>query len=169
MGGLYEVPRSRLSASAGARVRAALDRRAAVRRHEREQKDQEYFSDGLAEELLNSLAKIKGLRVVARTSSFQFKGKNRGPAQSREKLNVAHVLEGSVRKQGDRVRITAQLIEAADFHLWSETYDRELTDTSRCRRETARRPSLSSSEVVLVPERWPTCLSSGKDVSMHIT
>ncbi len=78
------------------------------------QKDQEYFSDGLAEELLNSLAKIPGLRVAARTSSFQFKGKNEDLRTIGEKLNVSTILEGSVRKQGERVRITAQLIKASD-------------------------------------------------------
>ncbi|MBZ5646055.1 MAG: protein kinase [Acidobacteriia bacterium] len=93
------------------------------------QKDQEYFADGLAEELLNSLARTPGVRVVARTSSFQFKGKNAKLADIGRELNVATILEGSVRKQANRVRITAQLINASDgFHLWSETYDRELND-----------------------------------------
>lgn len=114
------------------------------------QKDQEYFSDGLAEELLNSLAKIKGLRVVARTSSFQFKGKNEDLRTVAEKLNVGTILEGSVRKQGGRVRITAQLIKAADgFHLWSETYDRELTDVFALQEEIARAVA-TSLEVTLV-------------------
>ena len=115
-----------------------------------EQKDQEYFSDGLAEELLNSLAKIKGLRVVARTSSFQFKGKTEDLRTVGEKLNVGTILEGSVRKQGGRVRITAQLIKAADgFHLWSDTYDRELTDIFAVQTEIARAVA-SSLEVALV-------------------
>ena len=93
------------------------------------EKNQEYFSDGLAEELLNDLAKIPGLRVAARTSSFQFKGKNEDLRTVGEKLNVGAILEGSVRKQGSRVRITAQLIKVGDgFHLWSETYDREMND-----------------------------------------
>src|SRR5882762_3559955 len=87
-------------------------------------KEQEYFSDGLAEELLNDLAKIQGLRVAARTSSFQFKGRSEDLRTVGEKLNVATILEGSVRKEGNRVRITAQLIKVGDgFHLWSETYD----------------------------------------------
>ena len=104
------------------------------------QKDQEYFSDGLAEELLNSLAKIPGLRVVARTSSFQFKGKTEDLRSVGEKLNVSTILEGSVRKQGGRVRITAQLIKAADgFQLWSDTYDRELTDIFAVQAEIAPR------------------------------
>jgi len=91
--------------------------------------DQEYFSDGIAEELLNVLARYPGLQVAARTSSFQFKGRNLDVADIARQLRVNHVLEGSVRKSGSRVRITAQLIEAeAGYHLWSETYDRELTD-----------------------------------------
>jgi len=92
-------------------------------------KDQEYMSDGLAEELLNLLAKVPNLRVIARTSSFAFKGKEVDIAEIAKKLNVAHVLEGSVRKSGNQVRITAQLIRASDSsHLWSETYDRSLDD-----------------------------------------
>jgi len=91
--------------------------------------ENEYFADGLAEELLNVIAKIRGLRVAARTSSFSFKGKDADIPAIASKLNVATVLEGSVRKAGKRVRVTAQLINAADgYHLWSETYDRELDD-----------------------------------------
>lgn len=91
--------------------------------------DQEYFSDGISEELLNALAKIRELRVAARTSSFAFKGKNQDITEIGEQLKVGTVLEGSVRKAGQRVRITAQLINVADgYHLWSETYDRELVD-----------------------------------------
>jgi TolB-like protein len=92
-------------------------------------KEQEYFSDGISEELLNLLAKIPELRVTARTSSFSFKGKDTPIPEIAKQLHVAHVLEGSVRRSGDRVRITAQLIHAADgFHVWSETYDRRLDD-----------------------------------------
>jgi TolB-like protein len=91
--------------------------------------EQEYFSDGISEELLNVLAQIPELRVAARTSSFQFKGDNRDIGEIARLLNVNHVLEGSVRKAGTRLRITAQLIEADNgYHLWSNTYDRELTD-----------------------------------------
>jgi TolB-like protein/Flp pilus assembly protein TadD len=93
------------------------------------EQDQEYFSDGISEELLNVLAKIPELRVAARTSSFQFKGQNLDIAEVAEQLNVQHVLEGSVRKADTRVRVTAQLIQAdTGFHVWSETYDRELND-----------------------------------------
>jgi len=92
-------------------------------------KEQEYFSDGITEELLNLLAKIPQLQVTARTSSFAFKGKDIGITEVARQLHVAHVLEGSVRKSGNAVRITAQLINAAtDTHLWSETYDRKLDD-----------------------------------------
>ncbi len=92
-------------------------------------KEQEYFSDGISEELLNLLAKIPQLQVTARTSSFAFKGEKIGIAEVARQLHVAHVLEGSVRKSGNSVRITAQLINAAtDTHLWSETYDRKLDD-----------------------------------------
>src|SRR5947207_1092732 len=92
-------------------------------------KDQEYFSDGISEELLNLLAKIPQLQVTARTSSFAFKGKEIGVPEIARTLHVAHVLEGSVRKAGNSVRITAQLIRAGtDTHLWSQTYDRKLDD-----------------------------------------
>jgi len=92
-------------------------------------RDNEYFSDGLTEELLNSLAKIRALKVAGRTSSFAYKGKDVDLRDIGKALGVAHVLEGSVRKADNRLRITAQLVSAADgYHLWSETYDREMTD-----------------------------------------
>ena len=101
-------------------------------------KEQEYFSDGLSEELLNLLAQVPQLRVIARTSSFSFKGKEADIAEIAQKLNVAHVLEGSVRKSGDTLRITAQLIRAADSsHLWSQTYDRPITDVFKVQDEIA--------------------------------
>jgi TolB-like protein/Tfp pilus assembly protein PilF len=91
--------------------------------------EQDFFSDGISEELLNMLAQIPKLRVAARTSSFQFKGMNQDIAKIADTLNVAHILEGSVRKSGTTLRITAQLIKADDgFHLWSNSYDRELDD-----------------------------------------
>jgi len=91
--------------------------------------ENEYFTDGLSEELLNVLAKIRGLRVASRTSAFHFKGKDVDLATVARQLNVATILEGSVRKAGTRVRIAAQLIQVAtDSHLWSQTYDRELED-----------------------------------------
>ncbi|MFL5362522.1 MAG: protein kinase domain-containing protein, partial [Myxococcales bacterium] len=93
------------------------------------QHDQEYFADGVAEEILNGLARVDGLRVPARTSSFYFKGKNVELADIGRKLNVTHVLEGSVRKNGSRVRVAAQIVNVADgYHLWSDTFDGDLTD-----------------------------------------
>jgi TolB-like protein/Tfp pilus assembly protein PilF len=89
----------------------------------------DYFSDGLAEELINLLAKVDSLRVAARTSSFAYKGQDQNIQIIGKELGVGHLLEGSVRRSGDRVRVTTQLINVADgFHLWSETYDRKLTD-----------------------------------------
>jgi TolB-like protein/lipopolysaccharide biosynthesis regulator YciM len=91
--------------------------------------DQEYFSDGLSEELLNLLAKIPELKVIGRTSSFSFKGKNEDLREIGRKLGVSYLMEGSVRKSGDKIRVTAQLINAADgSHLWSDIYDRELVE-----------------------------------------
>ena len=91
--------------------------------------DNEYFSDGITEELLNALAKVDDLKVTSRTSAFAFKGKNIDIRDIAIQLNVDKILEGSVRKSGNRVRITAQLINAADgYHIWSEAYDRDLTD-----------------------------------------
>jgi TolB-like protein/Flp pilus assembly protein TadD len=102
-------------------------------------KDQEYFSDGLTEEMITNLAKIPGLKVVARSSSFQFKGKNEDLRGVGQKLGVATVLEGSVRKDGNRVRITAELIKADDgFQLWSETYDRDISHIFAAQDEIAR-------------------------------
>jgi TolB-like protein/Tfp pilus assembly protein PilF len=92
-------------------------------------KDQEYLSDGIAEELLTRLARVPDLRVISRSSAFSYKGKGTRLDQIAEELKVAHVLEGSVRKAGNRVRVTAQLIDArSDSHLWSESYDRTLDD-----------------------------------------
>jgi eukaryotic-like serine/threonine-protein kinase len=93
------------------------------------QRDQEYFCDGIAEELINALSHIKGLHVVARTSAFAFKGEQRDVREIGKKLNVNSVLEGSIRKAGNRLRFTAQLINVADgFHLWSEKFDRSIGD-----------------------------------------
>ena len=92
-----------------------------------EAKDQEYFCDGISEEILDTLAKTEGLRVVARTSSFSFKGKNADISEIAQRLNVQNVLEGSVRREGNRIRITAQLVDAHNgFHIWSDTLEREL-------------------------------------------
>ena len=91
--------------------------------------DDEYFSDGLAEEIINALAQVPGLKVIARTSAFAFKGKNEDIRRIAETLGVTNILEGSVRRAGSRIRVTAQLIHAADgTHLWSQRYDREMSD-----------------------------------------
>ena len=101
--------------------------------------EQEYFSDGLSEELLNQLAHLPNLRVIGRTSSFAFKGKNEDLRVIGETLGVNHILEGSVRKSGNRVRITAQLIDPANgSHLWSDVYDRKLGDIFAIQEEIAR-------------------------------
>jgi TolB-like protein/Flp pilus assembly protein TadD len=101
-------------------------------------KDQEYMSDGIAEELINLLAQAPDLKVIARTSSFSFKGQQMEVAEIAKKLNVAHVLEGSVRTSGDQMRITAQLIRTADStHIWSEKYDRPLKDIFKVQDEIA--------------------------------
>lgn len=102
--------------------------------------EQEFFSDGLTEELLNLLAKIRELRVTSRTSAFYYKGKDFKLADVGRDLNVGHILEGSVRKSGQKVRITAQLIEVAtDAHLWSETWDRDLDDVFAIQDEIAKK------------------------------
>jgi TolB-like protein/Flp pilus assembly protein TadD len=101
-------------------------------------KDQEYFADGVAEEILNALAHVEGLRVIGRTSSFYFKGRNEDLPAIARKLAVGAVLEGSVRKEGNRVRVTAQLLDTTDgSHLWSETYERELRSVFQVQEEIA--------------------------------
>lgn len=98
----------------------------------------EYFSDGITEEIINVLAKINGLKVTSRTSSFFFKGKNIPISEIGEQLDVAIILEGSVRLSGDKIRITAQLIQSKeDFHFWSETWDREMNDIFAVQDEVA--------------------------------
>ncbi len=104
-----------------------------------EKKDQEYFSDGLSEELIDLLAKTQGLEVIARTSSFYFKGKQATIGEIAKTLNVANVMEGSVRKAGNAIRVSAQLIRASDgVNIWSETYDRDLEDVFKVQDEIAQ-------------------------------
>ena len=101
-------------------------------------RENEYFGDGLAEEIINALAQVDGLKVIARTSAFSFKGKNEDVRDIAQALGVTNVLEGSVRRAGDRIRVTAQLITAADgTHLWSERYDRPMTDVFAMQDEIA--------------------------------
>ena len=103
-----------------------------------EKKDQEYFADGMAEEIIDLLVKIPGLKVISRTSSFQFKGKNPDLQSIATQLGVAYVLQGSVRKSGDHLRVTAQLINSRDgTHLFSQTYDRDLSDVLKVQDEIA--------------------------------
>jgi eukaryotic-like serine/threonine-protein kinase len=124
------------------------------------EKDQEYFSDGLAEELLSSMVKMQGLHVAARTSSFQFKVKNEDLRIIGQKLNVATVLEGSVRRQGQRIRISAQLVQVSDgFHLWSETFDRDLKDIFAVEDDVAKAVA-SALQLKLLAGRSPTTLTS---------
>jgi serine/threonine-protein kinase len=119
-------------------------------------REQDYFSDGLSEELLNLLAQVRGLHVAGRTSSFSFKDKPATIVEIGRALNVATVLEGSVRKSGDRVRITAQLIKVRDgYHLWSQTYDRELTDIFAVQDEIAR-AVVDALRLRLLPAQQPT-------------
>jgi eukaryotic-like serine/threonine-protein kinase len=104
-----------------------------------ETKDQEYFCDGMSEELINALAKVEALRVVSRTSSFSFKGKTAAVSEIGKKLNVENVLEGTLRREGNRVRIAAELINTrSGFHLWTETYDRELAGVFALQDEITR-------------------------------
>ena len=121
-----------------------------------EKKDQEYFSDGLSEELIDMLTKIPELRVPARTSSFYFKGKQATIADIAKALGVAHVLEGSVRKSGNTLRITAQLIRVDNgYHVWSETYDRKLDDIFKIQDEIAG-AVVTALRVHLLPMQQPS-------------
>ncbi len=102
-------------------------------------KDQEYLTDGISEELLNVLARVEGFKVAGRTSAFAFKGRDDDLRTIGQKLGVENILEGSVRKQGDRIRVTAQLVKATDgYHLWSDTYDRQLGDVFAIQDDIAR-------------------------------
>jgi TolB-like protein len=120
--------------------------------------EQEYFSDGISEEILNALARVKELKVAGRTSSFSFKGQNQDLRTVGQALNVAHILEGSVRKSGNRLRITAQLIKVDDgYHLWSDTYDRELTDVFAIQDEISQ-AILAQLKAQLIGEELPTAV-----------
>ena len=115
--------------------------------------ENEYFSDGITEELINALAQVEGLRVTSRTSSFAFKGKHTDIREIGKQLNVRTILEGSVRKAGNKVRITAQLIKSSDgYHLWSETYDRDLEDIFAVQDEISRKIANQLREKLTVKE-----------------
>lgn len=152
-------------------------------------RDQEYFCDGMTEEIIDELTRIPGIRVVARTSSFAFKDKQQDIREIGKKLNVGTVLEGSVRKDGNRLRVTAQLNSVADgYHLWSETYERELKDVFTVQDEISRaivttlqlklsgreRPATSSSENVEAYElylqgryHWSRWRTEGAEQAIH--
>jgi TolB-like protein/class 3 adenylate cyclase/Tfp pilus assembly protein PilF len=113
------------------------------------ERDQQYFSDGISEEVLNVLAQVKDLRVAGRTSSFAFKGQNKDLRQIGEILGVGYIVEGSIRKSGNKVRVTAQLIQAKDgYHQWSNTYDRDLNDIFTVQDEIAKAIVTEMSEAV---------------------
>lgn len=117
-------------------------------------KDEEYFSDGLTVQLINELAMVREIRVVGRSSAFQFKGKNEDLRVVGQKLGVDHVLEGSVRREGNRLRISAELIKTSDgFQLWSETYDRKLSDIFAVQDEIARAATTALKVRLLDPSR----------------
>jgi len=131
--------------------------------------ENEYFSDGITEELLNVLAQEQGLQVIARTSSFAFKGHNIDIKQIGAQLGAKSILEGSVRKAGNRVRITAQLISVADgFHVWSETFDRQLEDIFEVQDEIAQKIKYRLREkLTLKPEEAPSVKSPTKNIEAY--
>ena len=130
-----------------------------------EKKDQDYFSDGLSEELIDRLAHAQNLKVIARTSSFQFKGKNEDMRSIGQRLGVANLLEGSVRTSGDTIRVTAQLINVADgTHVWSETYDRKAGDIFKVQDEIAA-TVVSALKATLAPA--PPSDAAGFNVEAH--
>ncbi len=125
--------------------------------------ENEYFSDGLAEDLINALTKIRDLRVAARTSAFSFKGAKTDVREIGRKLNVETVMEGSVRKVGDRLRVTAQLINVADgYHLWSEQYDRTMKDIFAIQDEITT-AIVRELKMQLVPEERSVCITPQTD------
>ncbi len=130
-------------------------------------KEQEYFSDGITEEILNALASVKELKVAGRTSSFAFKGQNQDIRHIGDLLGVEHILEGSVRKSGTTVRITAQLVQVEDgFHLWSDTYDRELIDVFAIQDEIATE-ILKQLKARLLDEKPPMIESQRTDPEVY--
>jgi adenylate cyclase len=131
--------------------------------------DDEYFADGLTEEILNSLAQLPELLVTARTSSFAFKGQDRPVQEIARELNVRHVVEGSVRRSGDRLRVTAQLIRAADgFHLWSENYDSTEQDTIAVQEDIAEKIAQALDVVLDESKREAMRLAGLRDVPAFI-
>ena len=133
-----------------------------------QQQDQEYFADGISEELLNVLAQVEGMKVAGRTSSFAFKGRNEDLREIGRVLGVAHILEGSVRSQGDRVRVTAQLIQVSDgFHMWSATYDRDLTDIFAVQDDIAEQILVAMTERLMVDEAPTIVQATRTDIGAY--
>ena len=133
-------------------------------------RENEYFSDGLAEEIINALAQIPDLRVTARTSAFAFRGRDLDISEIGAKLKVGHILEGSVRKAGNRIRVIAQLVNVADgYHLWSERYDREMTDIFAIQDEMAAAIVKKLEVKILGPPRpEPAKLRAGNFQAYHL-
>jgi len=130
--------------------------------------ENEYFSDGITEEILNALAKVDGLQVTARTSSFAFKGKNMDLREIGVQLNVQHILEGSVRKAGNKVRITAQLINSADgYHLWSDTFDRKLEDIFEVQDEISQNIAHQLKEQLAIAKKEPLVKYATKNIEAY--
>ncbi len=130
--------------------------------------ENEYFSDGITEEILNALAKVDGLRVTSRTSSFAFKGKNLAIKEIAKQLNVNTILEGSVRKSGNRVRITSQLINSSnDYHIWSETYDRDLEDIFQVQDEISKKIVNTLREKLTI-NQWDEQLVTTKTENLEV-
>ncbi len=119
-------------------------------------KENEYFSDGLAEEIINALTKVPELRVIARTSAFAFRGKEQDLHTIGQRLRVRTILEGSVRRAGTRIRVTAQLIQVAnESHLWSERYDREMTDIFAIQDDISKAIATALKVKLAGPQRRP--------------
>ncbi|TFH26211.1 MAG: hypothetical protein E4H10_07610 [Bacteroidia bacterium] len=124
-------------------------------------KENEYFSDGITEEIINALTKVEGLNVIARSSAFTFKDQNTDPKKVGAQLGVAYILEGSVRKSGNKVRVTAQLIKVSDsFHVFSEVYDQELKDIFEVQDDIANKIVRKFTENIGVPEMSKKLISS---------
>ena len=126
--------------------------------------ENEYFSDGITEEIINALTKVQGLMVTSRTSAFVFKGKNEDARKIGSQLNVSKILEGSVRKAGNRIRVTAQLINAADgYHLWSENFDRNLEDIFEVQDDISKKIANTLREKLTLDQKNETLVTSSTD------
>lgn len=133
-----------------------------------ENNNREYFADGISEEILNVLAQARGMKVAGRTSSFAFKGRNEDLREIGRILDVAHILEGSVRSQGDKVRVTAQLIQVSDgFHLWSDTYDRDLADIFAVQDDIAQQILVAMKERLMVDEAPTVAAATRTDIKAY--